>query len=398
MIVEILPKLSVFLDHRQGNLHLHIKQVLMSIPSIEFDPDKYSQQLAKKVDWVVDLLAALNPPQATIFESPPIHFRMRAEFRIWHDKQTAVPHCFYAMFEKNNPKQPVRVNHYPIGSTRITSLMQPLLEAINASSNLCHKLFQLEFLSTTSDECLVSLIYHRQLDDEWYRAALILEQTFNIHIIGRARKQRLVVSRDYVHECLHINGKAFHYLQQENSFTQPNAAINRQMISWACNAIGAVQNRDLLELYCGNGNFTIPLAGYFRHVIATEIAKPSIKTATKNCQLNHVDNIQFIRLSAEETTAALNQEREFRRLEGISLADYDFSTVLVDPPRAGLDQATLQLVAQFETIIYISCNPLTLKENLETLSQSHNIEDFAIFDQFPYTEHCESGVILKKLA
>ena len=48
MIVEILPKLSVFLDRRQGNLHLHIKQVLMSIPSIEFDPDKYSQQLAKK--------------------------------------------------------------------------------------------------------------------------------------------------------------------------------------------------------------------------------------------------------------------------------------------------------------------------------------------------------------
>tara|TARA_S200000501_G_scaffold378588_1_gene442019 strand:- start:4472 stop:5629 length:1158 start_codon:yes stop_codon:yes gene_type:complete len=375
-----------------------LKQLLMSIPSIEFDPDKYSQQLIKKVDWVVDLLAGLNPPQATIFESPPIHFRMRAEFRIWHDKKTVVPYCFYAMFEKNNPKQPVRVNHYPIGSTRITSLMQPLLEAINGSSNLSHKLFQIEFLSTSIDECLVSLIYHRRLDDEWYREALILEQSFNIHVIGRARKQRLVVSRDYVHEYLQINGKNFHYLQQENSFTQPNAAINQQMIRWVCNAMGSEQDRDLLELYCGNGNFTIPLADYFRQIIATEMAKSSIKMASKNCELNQVDNINFIRLSAQETTAALNQEREFRRLEGISLADYDFSTVLVDPPRAGLDQSTLQLVAKFETIIYISCNPLTLKENLEILSQSHNIEDFAIFDQFPYTEHCESGVILKKLA
>ena len=198
----------------------------MSIPSIEFDPDKYSRQLAKKVDWVFELLAEFNIPPANIFKSPPIHFRMRAEFRIWHDKQTPVPHCFYAMFEKNNPKQPIRVNHYPIGSRRITSLMQPLLEAINASSTLSHKLFQLEFLSTSSDECLVSLIYHRQLDSEWYREALILEQSFDIHVIGRARKQRLVVSRDYVHECLEINGKNFHYLQQENSFTQPLSLIH----------------------------------------------------------------------------------------------------------------------------------------------------------------------------
>ena len=161
--------------------------------------------------------------------------------------------------------------------------------------------------------------------------------------------------------------------------------------------MGSRQDRDLLELYCGNGNFTIPLAGYFHKVIATEMAKSSIKMATKNSELNQIDNIKFIRLSAEETTAALNQEREFRRLKDISLTDYDFSTVLVDPPRAGLDRATLLLITQFETIIYFSCNPLTLKQNLGVLSQSHRIEDFAIFDQFPYTKHCETGVILKKL-
>lgn len=369
----------------------------MSIPSINFDPNQYSQQLDEKVRWVCELLAPLKPPQPNIFESPAIHFRMRAEFRIWHDKQTVVPHCFYAMFEQHNPKQPIRVDHYPIGSTRMTVLMQPLLDAINESTVLSHKLFQLEFLTTCSDECLITLIYHRQLDDEWYRAALILEQTLNIHIIGRARKQRVVVSRDYVHECLHIDGKVFHYLQQENSFTQPNAAINRHMISWVCNAIDQQKDRDLLELYCGNGNFTIPLSASFRQVIATEIAKSSIKIAIKNCELNQVKNIKFIRLSAEETTSALNEERTFRRLEGIDLPKYDFSTVFVDPPRAGLDEATLHLIAQFEKIVYISCNPLTLNDNLCALSQSHQIIDFAIFDQFPYTDHCESGVILKKI-
>ena len=71
--------------------------------------------------------------------------------------------------------------------------------------------------------------------------------------------------------------------------------------------------------------------------------------------------------------------------------------MFVDPPRAGIDDDTLKLLQGFEKIIYISCNPNTLHDNLKKLSQTHRIEKFAMFDQFPYTHHVESGVLLVKI-
>jgi tRNA (uracil-5-)-methyltransferase len=68
----------------------------------------------------------------------------------------------------------------------------------------------------------------------------------------------------------------------------------------------------------------------------------------------------------------------------------------VDPPRAGLDDATLTCVQQFAEILYVSCNPKTLEENLRVLRETHEIESFACFDQFPYTPHLECAVRLAR--
>ena len=69
--------------------------------------------------------------------------------------------------------------------------------------------------------------------------------------------------------------------------------------------------------------------------------------------------------------------------------------MFLDPPRAGLDITTTKLAQNFEQIIYISCNPQTLHRDLEALTKTHTIEKFALFDQFAYSNHIESGVILK---
>jgi len=67
---------------------------------------------------------------------------------------------------------------------------------------------------------------------------------------------------------------------------------------------------------------------------------------------------------------------------------------LVDPPRAGLDADTVELIRKVDKILYVSCNPETLKSNLEALSSTHKVERYAVFDQFPYTHHIETGVYL----
>lgn len=115
-----------------------------------------------------------------------------------------------------------------------------------------------------------------------------------------------------------------------------------------------------------------------------------------NIEKNQIKNVQIIRMSAEDFSDAMNEKREYNRLKGIDLKSYDCQTILVDPPRAGLDEKTIELVSRYEKIVYISCNPHTLIENLATLSSTHKIARFALFDQFPYTEHMESGVLLIK--
>ena len=95
---------------------------------------------------------------------------------------------------------------------------------------------------------------------------------------------------------------------------------------------------------------------------------------------------------------AFSGSRDFSRLknQAISLDDYHFSTIFIDPPRAGVDDETLKLVAQFNRIIYVSCNPETLHDNLVFLSQTHTVQAAALFDQFPFTQHIESGVMLQR--
>jgi tRNA (uracil-5-)-methyltransferase len=75
---------------------------------------------------------------------------------------------------------------------------------------------------------------------------------------------------------------------------------------------------DLLELYCGNGNFSLALARNFERVLAAEIAKPSVAAAQYNIAANHIDNVQIIRMAAEEFTQAMNGVREFNRLQELT--------------------------------------------------------------------------------
>ena len=99
-------------------------------------------------------------------------------------------------------------------------------------------------------------------------------------------------------------------------------------------------------------------------------------------------------MASEEISDALDGGRRYRRLDGVDLTAHDFSTLFVDPPRAGLDEATLALAARIDHILYISCNPRTLHANVTRLAASHRIGAAAAFDQFPYTDHLECGMLL----
>jgi tRNA (uracil-5-)-methyltransferase len=361
------------------------------MPLSQIKPDNYQQQLDAKAQRIRSQFAEFNPPELAIYPSKPLHYRMRSEFKLWHEADDS----YYVMFRPEEPKVPHRIDQFPATSETINQLMIRLREEILTQPVLRERLFQVEFLSTQTGQCLITLIYHKKLTDDWIAVARPLEAKLNCKIMGRARKQKLVLSDDFVTETLSVDGKSYQYQQVEGSFTQPNACVNEKMLSWALQHSKDLSG-DLVELYCGNGNFTAVLAQNFDKVLATEISKTSVRSAFHNFETNGIDNIQIARMSSEEFSAAMQGEREFRRLKDIDLASYQLTTVLVDPPRAGLDKGTEELVSRFDNILYISCNPNTLHENLKTICQTHRIEQFAIFDQFPYTDHVEVGVKLVK--
>ncbi len=359
------------------------------------NPENYSRQLEEKLTRLREQFSGLRLPEIEIFESSPLNYRMRAEFRIWHQGGTA----HYAM-TRPGEKQPYIIEDFPVGSELINRLMPELLQQINHNEVLRRRLFRVDFLTTLSGDALITLIYHKPLDAAWEAAARQLQVLLGSDIIGRSRKQKVTLGKEFVTERLNVAGRCYSYQQIEGGFTQPNATVNEKMLGWALQnsekANGDNTPGDLLELYCGNGNFTCVLAQNFDRVLATEISKTSVRSAIRNFEANAVDNVTVVRMSSEEFTEALNGVRPFRRLREVDLNSFNFSTIFVDPPRAGLDDATLALARRFSTIIYISCNPDTLRFNLEDLTKSHKIEKFAVFDQFPYTHHLECGAILTR--
>jgi tRNA (uracil-5-)-methyltransferase len=358
---------------------------------LQYSSTEYQTQLTEKTEIFKDDFKKFNLPNPEVFESTEKNFRMRAEFRIWHKGSVST----YCMFSDDEYKRPYDITEFPIGSALMNRLMGELMDEINAKEILRTKLFQIDFLTTLSGQALISFIYHRKLDDEWLMAAREAQKKLNVFMIGRSKNQKIVVEQDFVIEHLNVGDKTFRYQQIESGFTQPNARVCEKMLTWAVTK-SKHWGGDLLELYCGNGNFTLPLAQNFNQILATELSKPSVKSALYNMELNQVKNLAIARLSSEEFSQALNKTREFRRLENIVLDDYNFTSIFVDPPRSGLDPNTLAVAQRYNNIMYISCNPATLRNNLKILEQTHDITNVALFDQFPYTHHLEVGMTLRK--
>ena len=322
------------------------------------------------------------------FHSLPEGFRHRAEFAIkgnFGSKQ-------YVMTIDGKREQ---IDSFPIASTKIQELMHQLLGQINACKTLSEKLFQVEFQTSRNQDSMISLIYHRKLDESWENAARHLNKKLQATIIGRSRKQKLSYGNDYVIETYKSFKSKYSLRLYEQCFSQTNPEICEKMLSWVEKNL-IFSDDDVVELHCGLGTFTMLLSKVFRKVLATENSRPSFAGLKENLRLNKCFNVNVARLSGHETLQAISNERSFNRLGGIDISEFKFNTIFLDPPREGLDESTLSYLNRFERVIYLSCGFESFKRDLQIMSKTHFVRKLAMFDQFPYTEHIESGAILQK--
>jgi len=346
----------------------------------------YEEQLKMKKERLKEMFAGFDMPEIETVYGSDEHFRARAEFRVWHEGDKSS----YAMRKrKEDGRGVIPIEECKIVDRAIYEIMNPLLREIEKNENLRFKLYEIDFLSNSKGELIITLIYHKKVDESIAEDIKKLKEKFkNADFIVRKKGRKYVFDKNHLIEELNVAGKTYRYKIIENTFSQPNRQMNCKMIEWALRNSSHLKG-DLVELYCGNGNFTIPLSVNFKKVIATEINKESIEAATFNAEINNRDNITFLAMSAAEFSKLYKERSPL-------ISKYDLKNVLIDPPRAGLDDKSREFVNLFDNIIYISCNPETLKRDLLTLAKGRSIESFAFFDQFPYTNHAECGVILKK--
>ena len=346
----------------------------------------YEEQLKVKENLFIDKIKP-SIERFSIFKSPPEGYRTRIEFGLRKFNKA----LGYSMVQEGKK---VQITELPICHPKINELMKKIILYLNQDLDFSNKLFQIEFQVSQQGESMISLIYHRYLEKEWEEKAKKLSSLVESSIIGRSHKQCIIKGLNYVTEEYSTQELTYNLRLYEQCFSQTNPFICNDMLNWVRQNV--LTDGDLIELHCGLGTFTILFSKIFRKVLATENSRPSIKGLEKNLILNKSNNVSFARLSGHETLDALKGTREYRRLSHIDLPNFDLSTIFLDPPRSGLDEETLRSVKEFPQIVYISCGFESLLKDLEYLKKSHRICQTALFDQFPYTEHIESGVILRK--
>ncbi len=196
---------------------------------------------------------------------------------------------------------------------------------------------------------MVTLVYHKKLSEELEIMVSKISNKLGIQLIARAKNEFYSSGNGFLEDI--IEGTDITLYQTDQSFYQPNHFMMPRMVQKVIQMIK--KPKDLLELYCGSGTFTIPMSRCFNKVFATENNRASITYLNKSINKNKVTNVLQSRISDTELTEAFNG-RKFRRMGEINLSDYDFSHVLVDPPRSGLNENVTDILNKFKNIIYIS--------------------------------------------
>lgn len=141
----------------------------------------------------------------------------------------------------------------------------------------------------------------------------------------------------------------------------------------------------VLDLYCGIGSIGLYIAKYVSEVVGIELIEKSVKSARENAKMNNIGNIRFVVGPVEKVLPELSLDLD------------DFDLVIVDPPRAGLHPNTIKYLIRYrvERLIYVSCNPASLANDIKMLSTAYRIVQWRPVDMFPHTFHLETVVLLE---
>ena len=170
-----------------------------------------------------------------------------------------------------------------------------------------------------------------------------------------------------------------------NSFYQVNPKQTEKLYNLAVEKANLKADDILCDLYCGIGTIGIFASKYVKKVYGIEIVESAVKDANENAKLNNVNNIEFILGDTEKAFDSLLKN------------DIKPTVVIVDPPRKGLDDTTIENLCKLklDRVVYVSCNPATLVRDLAKMEERYIVKNITPVDNFCYSSHVESVTVLE---
>ena len=313
-----------------------------------------------------------------IIADQPYHYRRRARLSI-----NLVKGELFVGFRQSESNQIVNIENCPILVKHLNDLLIPLqscLRQIKQKKTLGH----IELIAV--DSGIILVLRHTlplsELDSQ------LLIQFAEVHNISL-----------YFHgdKLVHVFGTKEHYYLVNQlkltfsplDFIQVNSRINQKMIDKALEWLDVSSNDKILDLFCGMGNFSLPMATICQSVTGIEGVEALVEKAKFNTKLNK----DKVKAKTQFFTCNLEDKQQSSLWNQII-----YDKILLDPARAGAYNASAEIVKISPSkLVYISCNPATLARDCKLfIEEGYNIAKIAILDMFPQTKHIESMLMLTR--
>lgn len=349
------------------------------------------EQINEKQTLLLDALTRIGHCQPETILPPltsePWHYRNKARLSVRYvEKKEAT---LVGFREKNNPRYITDIHTCLVLNKRVAAeidAMRQLLDTLD--DHRC--IAQIEVAAGDDD---IALIFRNltalNASDEEKIKSFADKTNFRIFLQPGGPDSVYLFHPKTADEWLTYQLPEFDITYQfhPTDFTQVNIGINRLMVSLALQLLDITAEDVILDLFCGLGNFSLPLAKQCKQVIAIEGSEAMVKRGEMNALSNHLSNITFACANLDDETAL------------DSLTDLNINKILLDPPRTG----ALAIVKQIDKIkpqqiAYVSCNPITLARDADILvnQQGYRLISAGVMDMFPHTSHVESIALFVK--
>jgi 23S rRNA (uracil1939-C5)-methyltransferase len=397
---------------------------------VQHSRDKLEQATMDLAPWVT--LVRSSPCQS---EDETYNYRCTCSFQMlrqWHGWQ-------YAMRHEQEPV-PLEMDTFPIATHRIQKAMRELLGHVRDKTNdvvaLTSHWTSTSFASSWNDvlecDCIVTLHYDSPVDEiAWKEAAIPLLESLQLtKLVGRSRGRVFWVGQGGLKDSVYLrkNEDTWYvtlvepspqaegrilpvkYQKNETAFFHPNAGAMTAALRWMLERLDHIKTTttgplSLLEMYCGCGAHTVALAQtcLFESIVAVEIDHRLVQACIANCKLNHclaedashtgVSLVHVFRGDASDWAKKSLKKQSTKNWYG-----RDYSVLLVDPPRMGLDESVcaMAIESRIRHVLYISCGRDSLKRDLERLHSTFKVVNCHLLDLFPRTNAVESLIHLQR--